>query len=287
MEISKKHPIIKIIGAGAAGIAVLNALNNMIDNQAELFAVDVDEETLRHCDCENKILLKDDILIDKMALEEIVESADMVIVTAGLGGQTGSRIASYIFEITNLEEILTVAFINEPFIFEGNIRINNAKKTLSAMEAYNGIIFNIPSDKIKTVLAKNTPMSDVMDTLNTALAQGITGLVDYALTPRKAVGIDDIVWGKGIAYFGAGTADDKDSVEQAVKDALNSPLQSVSIKGVKFLVLLIEGDENLHSINESIGLITNELGDSVKIYVGVKHNPSFGKELQIKIYALF
>lgn len=214
---------IKVIGVGGAGN---NAVNRMLDagiNCAEYYVVNTDSQILALSSCENKIQIGSALTkglgagadpdVGRAAAEEskemltrAVEGTDLLFITAGMGGGTGTGAAPVIAKIARDMKILTVAVVTEPFGFEGKKRMENTAKGLENLKKYVDTLIVIPNDKIKTVVAKNTPMKEALRVADEILKQGIRGIAELIVNPSLInldfADVKTILKDKGVAHLG-------------------------------------------------------------------------------------
>ncbi|MGN0824008.1 MAG: cell division protein FtsZ, partial [Candidatus Coproplasma sp.] len=257
---------IKVIGVGGAGN---NAVNRMIEagiNCAEYVVVNTDSQILALSKCENKIQIGRQLTkglgagaepeVGRQAAEEskdllndVIKGTDLLFITAGMGGGTGTGAAPVIAKIARDMKILTVAVVTEPFAFEGKKRMENTVKGLDSLKKYVDTLIVIPNDKIRTVVDKNTPMKEALRVADEILKQGIKGLAELIVNPALInldfADVKTILKDKGIAHLGIGVAKGDNRIIEAVRLAVNSPLLDTTIEGSKGVILNVVGGEDL------------------------------------------
>ena len=229
---------IKVIGVGGAGN---NAVNRMLDagiHSAEYYVVNTDSQILTLSPCENRIQIGSALTKglgagadpevgraaaeeSKNELTEAVKDTDLLFITAGMGGGTGTGAAPVIAKIARDLKILTIAVVTEPFSFEGKKRMENTAKGLDNLKKYVDTLIVIPNDKIKTVVAKNTPLTEAFRVADDILKQSIRGLTELIVNPSLInldfADVKTILKDKGIAHLGVGVAKGDNRIIEAVR----------------------------------------------------------------------
>lgn len=299
---------IKVIGVGGAGN---NAVNRMLDagiNCAEYYVVNTDSQILALSSCENKIQIGKDLTkglgagadpdVGRMAAEEskelltrAVEGTDLLFITAGMGGGTGTGAAPVIAKIARDMKILTVAVVTEPFSFEGKKRMENTVKGLENLKKYVDTLIVIPNDKIKTVVAKNTPMKEALRVADEILKQGIRGIAELIVNP-SLINLDfadvrTILKDKGVAHLGVGVAKGDNRIIEAVRVAVNSPLLETTIEGARGVILNVVGGDDLtfDEVSDAAELVKSVVDASANIIFGARIDPNVRDEVEITVIA--
>ena len=299
---------IKVIGVGGAGN---NAVNRMIEagvNVADYFVVNTDSQILALSPCKNKIQIGTALTkglgagaepeVGRMAAEEskdvlteAVRDTDLLFITAGMGGGTGTGAAPVIAKIARDMKILTVAVVTEPFAFEGKKRMENTMKGLENLKKYVDTLIIIPNDKIRTVVAKNTPMKEALRVADEILKQGIRGLAELIVNPALInldfADVKTILKDKGIAHLGVGVAKGENRIIEAVRVAVNSPLLETTIEGARGLILNVVGGEDLtfDEVNDAAELVRSVVDASANIIFGARIDPNVQDEVEITVIA--
>ena len=232
---------IKVIGVGGAGN---NAVNRMLEagiNCAEYYVVNTDSQILALSPCENKIQIGSALTkglgagaepeIGRQAAEEskdllteAIKDTDLLFITAGMGGGTGTGAAPVIAKIARDMKILTVAVVTEPFAFEGRKRMENTVKGLENLKKQVDTLVVIPNDKIRTVVAKNTPMKEALRVADEILKQGIKGIAELIVNPALInldfADVKTILKDRGVAHLGVGVAKGENRIIEAVRVAV-------------------------------------------------------------------
>ncbi|MDE6597200.1 MAG: cell division protein FtsZ [Clostridia bacterium] len=299
---------IKVIGVGGAGN---NAVNRMLDagiNCAEYYVVNTDSQILALSPCENKIQIGSSLTkglgagadpdIGRAAAEEskevltkAVENTDLLFITAGMGGGTGTGAAPVIAKIARDMKILTVAVVTEPFGFEGKKRMENTVKGLENLKKYVDTLIIIPNDKIKTVVAKNTPMREALRVADEILKQGIKGIAELIVNP-SLINLDfadvrTILKDKGIAHLGVGVAKGDNRIIEAVRVAVNCPLLETTIEGARGVILNVVGGDDLtfDEVADAAELVRSVVDASANIIFGARIDPNVRDEVEITVIA--
>lgn len=299
---------IKVIGVGGAGN---NAVNRMLEagiDSAEYYVVNTDSQILALSPCKNKIQIGANLTkglgagadpdIGRQAAEEskeelarAVRDTDLLFITAGMGGGTGTGAAPVIAKIARDLKILTVAVVTEPFNFEGRKRIENTAKGLDNLKKYVDTLIVIPNDKIKTVVAKNTPMTEALLVADEILKQGIRGIAELIVNP-SLINLDfadvrTILKDKGIAHLGVGVAKGDNRILEAVRVAVNCPLLETTIEGARGVILNVCGgaDLTIDEVEDAGELVKSVVDASANIIFGARIDPNVHDEVEITIIA--
>lgn len=299
---------IKVIGVGGAGN---NAVNRMLEariTSAEYYVVNTDSQILALSPCENKIQIGVGLTKglgagadpdvgraaaeeSKELLTEAVKGTDLLFITAGMGGGTGTGAAPVIAKIARDMKILTVAVVTEPFSFEGKKRMENTVKGLDNLKKYVDTLIVIPNDKIRTVVAKNTPMTEALKIADEILKQGIKGLSELIVNPALInldfADVKTILKDKGIAHLGVGVAKGDNRIIEAVRVAVNSPLLETTIEGARGVILNVVGGQDLtfDEVADAAELVKSVVDASANIIFGARIDPNVQDEVEITVIA--
>src|SRR6266576_1803063 len=270
---------IKVIGIGGGGV---NAVNRMIEaglRGVEFIAVNTDAQTLLMSDAEVKLDLGrettrglgagSDPEVGRSAtdehadeIEEILKGADMVFITAGEGGGTGTGGAPIVAEIARELGALTIGVVTRPFGFEGRRRATQADVGITELKKAVDTLIVVPNDRLLQVSDPNTPMVDAFRMADQVLFQGVDGITSLITTPGLInldfADVKTVMTGAGSALMGIGIGEGEDRAEEAAKGAISSPLLESSIEGAKGVLLSIAGptDLTLHEVNAAADAIT-------------------------------
>lgn len=278
-----------VVGVGGAGN---NAVNRMIDEGirgVEFVCINTDSQVLNSCKAPNRIQIGQKLtkglgagampeVGEKAAeesreeLAEAVRDADMVFVTCGMGGGTGTGAAPVVAQIAKEMGKLTVGIVTKPFGFEGKKRMNNAIGGIDKLKSCVDTLIVIPNDKLLAICDRRTTMPEALKKADEVLQQGVQGITDLINTPAL-INLDfaDVVTvmkDKGIAHIGIGTGRGDDKCVEAVKQAITSPLLETSIDGATHVILNISGDVSLIEANEAASYVQELAGEEANIIFG-------------------
>ena len=296
---------IKVIGVGGGGN---NAVNRMIEDGVkcvDFIAVNTDAQALVVTKAPHKIQIgkkglgagadpnvgKKSAEESREAIEESLRGADMVFVTAGMGGGTGTGAAPVIASIAKDLGILTVGIITKPFSFEGRSRMKNAEAGIEALKEHVDAIVSIPNDKLLQIIDKNTSILDTFREADRVLRQGVQGISDIIAVPGYIncdfADVVAIMKDAGIAHMGVGMAKGDNKAEEAVKMAIDSPLLETSIMGARGVLLNITGGKGLSMFDANIAAakVQEMVDPDAKIIFGVALDESLEDEIRITIIA--
>ncbi len=299
---------IKVIGVGGGGN---NAVNRMVEAQlkcVEYIAINTDKQALYTSKAEYKVQIGDKLTrglgaganpeIGKKAAEEskdeivkLLEGADMVFVTAGMGGGTGTGAAPLVAQLAKEMGILTVGVVTKPFVFEGKIRMKNAERGIEDLKANVDTLITIPNDKLLQLVQKNTSMLEAFSIADNVLKQGIQSISDLIAVPGLInldfADVTSIMKEQGLAHMGMGRAVGENRAVEAAREAIQSPLLETSIKGAKGVLLNITGGSNLglFEINEASTLVQESCDPEANIIFGASIREDLGDEISITVIA--
>ncbi len=299
---------IKVIGVGGAGN---NAVNRMIEagiTCSEFIVVNTDSQILALSPCENKIQIGTQLTKglgagadpdvgraaaeeSKDVLSEVIKGTDLLFITAGMGGGTGTGAAPVIAKIARDMKILTVAVVTEPFAFEGKKRMENTVKGLDNLKKYVDTLIVIPNDKIRTVIDKNTPMVEALRVADEILKQGIKGLAELIVNPSLInldfADVKTILKDRGIAHLGVGVAKGDNRIIEAVRVAVNCPLLETTIEGARGVILNVVGGNDLTftEVADAAELVRSVVDASANIIFGARIDPNVQDEVEITVIA--
>ncbi len=283
-------PSIKVIGVGGSGSNTVSRMAKFDIQGVELIAVNTDAQALRSCKANLKILIGKeitkglgtgmDVALGKMAAEEskeelskILKGADMVFITCGLGGGSGSGGAPVIAEIAKNLGILTVAVVTTPFSFEGAQRKKIADEALENFKGKIDSLLTISNDKLLKIIDEKTTVSSAFYICDEVLKEAVQGITDLILAPG-IINIDfasvlSIMKNSGNALFGVGKGLGENRAIQAAEKAISSPLLDFSIKGSKGVLFNASGqDITLNEIQEAAKVITKNVDPKAQIIFG-------------------
>ena len=293
---------ILVIGVGGAGN---NAVNRMVDENVqgvELVGVNTDRQALSLCKAETKIQIGEKLTkglgagakpeIGEAAVEEnreeiteLVQGSDMVFVTCGMGGGTGTGAAPIIAEISKGLGILTVGVVTKPFTFEGKPRMNNAMSGIARLQDQVDTMIVIPNDKLLQICDKRTTIPDALKNADEVLQQGVQGITDMIYNPGLInvdfADIQTVMRDKGIAHIGMGVADEE---LEAIKTAMESPLLETTVAGATDVIVNFAGAVGMLEAQQAVEYLKDEAGDDVNVIFGTV-NADFGDQISATIIA--
>lgn len=299
---------IKVVGIGGGGN---NAINRMIAaniKSAQFIAVNTDKQALYLSKAGVKIQLGEKLTRglgaggepevgekaaeeSKKELIEAISGADLLFITAGMGGGTGTGAAPVVAGIAKELGILTVAVVTRPFVFEGKNREANAKAGLANLRKYVDTLVIIPNDKLLQVVPKGTSMVEAFRVADDVLRQSIQGISDLIVTP-SLINLDfadvrSIMRNKGLAHMGIGRAKGENRMINAVRQAVSSPLLETTIEGATGVILYVIGgfDMALDEVNEAARLVQEVVDPSANIIFGAGVNPDLEEEVSVTVIA--
>lgn len=299
---------IKVIGVGGGGN---NAVNRMIDcgvRGIEFIAVNTDKQALNSSKAEQKLQIGEKLTKglgaganpeigmkaaeeNKNEITESLKEADMVFITAGMGGGTGTGAAPIVAEVAKELGILTVGVVTKPFTFEGKRRTNHAEKGLEELKSKVDTLVTIPNDRLLQVAEKKTTMVEAFSMADEVLKQGIQGISDLIAVPNLInldfADVKTIMYNQGIAHMGIGRASGENRAVEAAKQAIKSPLLETSINGAKAVLLNITGggDLGLFEVNEAADLIRQAVDQDANIIFGAGIEEDLKDEIKITVIA--
>ena len=298
---------IKVIGVGGAGC---NAVNRMVQyglQGVEFISVNTDKQALAMNKGDNKIQIGEKLTkglgagadpeIGRKAadesrdlIQEALRGADMVFITAGMGGGTGTGAAPIVAQCAKEMGILTVGVVTKPFTFEGRVRMRNAEAGIENLKPAVDTLITIPNDKLIALVGKAS-LPDALRVADDVLRQGIQGISDLIAVPSMSTldvaDVKTIMKEKGMAHMGIGTACGEKRASEAAKQAVESPLLETSIDGAKGILINITGgpDLSLLEVNEAAELIQQTADPDANIIFGADIDESMGDALRITVIA--
>ena len=295
-----------VIGVGGGGN---NAVNRMIDEGimgVEFVCVNTDKQHLSNRKAGNCIQIGEKLTkglgagadpeVGKAAAEEnreelteLVKGADMVFVTCGMGGGTGTGAAPVIAGIAKEMGILTVGIVTKPFRFEARSRMNNATSGIDELKKNVDTLIVIPNDKLLEIVDRRTSMPDALKKADEVLQQGVQGITDLINVPGLInldfADVQTVMKDKGIAHIGIGTGSGDDKCVEAVKEAISSPLLETTIEGASHVIINISGDVGLQEANDAAMYIEELTGENTNIIFGVMFPEAEDDSVKITVIA--
>ena len=299
---------LKVIGVGGGGT---NAVNRMIEAKiqgVEFIAINTDGQALNRSNADIRLRIGDSLtkglgaganpeIGQKAALESkdellgVLQGADMVFVTAGMGGGTGTGAAPVIAQMARELGALTVGVVTKPFLFEGRVRQIQAEKGVATLKENVDTLITIPNERLLQIVDKNTSIVEAFRMADDVLRQGVQGISDL-ITITGLINVDfadvkTIMSTAGSALMGIGTAKGENRAVQAAKSAINSALLETSIEGSKGVLLNITGSSNLTlaDVNEAAAIITEAADPDANIIFGAVIDESLGEDIRVTVIA--
>lgn len=299
---------IKVFGVGGGGT---NAINRMIESSltnVEFWAMNTDAQALKLCQAENKIQIGTKLTkglgaggnpaIGLKAAEEsrdeiaaAIEGSDMIFITCGMGGGTGTGAATIVAEVAKDLGILTVGVCTRPFTFEGRRRLSQAEQGIESLKQKVDALITIPNDKLLQVIERRTSVQDAFKQADEVLLQGVQGISDMITIPGLInvdfADVKNIMNSAGSALMGIGIASGEGRAAEAARKAIESPLIEASIHGASGIIFNVTGgpDLTLHEVHEAAGLIYELVQDDANIIIGAVIDPNFQNDVQITVIA--
>lgn len=300
--------VIKVVGIGGGGV---NAVNRMIEvglKGVEFIAINTDAQALLMSDADVKL----DIGREKTRglgaganpavgaeaaedhadeIEEVLKGADMVFVTAGEGGGTGTGGAPVVAKIARSLGALTIGVVTRPFAFEGKRRASSAEDGIANLREEVDTLIVIPNDKLLSISDRNVSMLDAFKQADQVLLQGVSGITDLITTPGLInldfADVKSVMSNAGSALMGIGSARGENRAVEAAELAVSSPLLEESIDGAQGVLLSIAGgsDLGLFEINEAAAMVSEAVHDDANIIFGATIDDALGDEVRVTVIA--
>jgi cell division protein FtsZ len=300
--------VIKVVGIGGGGT---NAVNRMINSGlqgVEFIAINTDAQALQMCDADQKIHIGEKITRglgagadpkigaeaaeeSKSDIEESLRGADMVFVTAGKGGGTGTGAAPVVAKIARESGALTVGVVTRPFAFEGRRRSTYAEEGIKKLRENVDALITIPNDRLLDVAEKRTTMMDAFKMADDVLRKGVQGITDLITVPGLInldfADVRTIMRDSGSALMGIGSSNSENRAAESAKAAISSPLLEASIEGATGIILNITGgsDLGLFEVNEAAEIVHNAAHQEANLIFGSVVDESFGDRVNVTVIA--
>jgi cell division protein FtsZ len=300
--------VIKVVGVGGGGT---NAVNRMVDaglRGVEFIAVNTDAQALAMCDADVKIHIGSKItrglgaganpdigyqaaIESKDELRDAIKGADMVFVTAGKGGGTGTGASPVIAELAKELGALTVGVVTRPFMFEGKRRARQAEDGIRELREKVDTLIIIPNDRLLQVVERRTSIIDAFKVADDVLRQGVQGITDLITVPGLInldfADVRTVMREAGSALMGIGVAGGENRAVEAAKAAISSPLLEASVEGAMGILLNITGgaDLGLFEVNEAAEIISSAADADCNIIFGAVVDPALGDEVRVTVIA--
>lgn len=304
----EKAAVIKVIGVGGGGC---NAVNRMVEAElkgVDFIAVNTDRQALNRCLAQTKIQIGEKLTrglgaganpeVGQKAAEEtldeitaLLDGADMVFITAGMGGGTGTGAAPIIAKAAKDMGILTVGVVTKPFSFEGSKRRRQAELGINFLKKYVDSLVIVPNDKLIDNSQRNTTMVQAFEMADDVLKQGVQGISDlisdYALINVDFADVKSVMTDRGIAHMGVGRGTGENRAQDAVKAAIESPLLETTINGAKAILLYVAGgyDLGMLEVSEIAGMVEEQADRDCILIFGAAVNEEMENEVAITVIA--
>ena len=295
-----------VVGVGGAGN---NAVNRMIDENiggVEFIGINTDKQALKLCKAPTALQVGEKLtkglgcgavpeVGEKAAeenLEEIAQAlkgADMVFVTCGMGGGSGTGAAPVVAKVAKEQGILTVGVVTKPFRFEARARMNNALGGIEKLKENVDTLIVIPNDKLLEIVDRRTTMPEALKKADEVLQQAVQGITDLinvpALINLDFADVQTVMKDKGVAHIGIGVAKGDDKANEAVQIAVTSPLLETTIEGASHVIINISGDISLAEANEAASYVQDLTGEDAEIIFGARYDDTYPDECTITVIA--
>ncbi len=299
---------IKVVGIGGAGC---NAVNRMIDANLQginFIAVNTDRQALNSSKAETKVQIGEKLTRGLGAggnpeigqrsaeesleiLEKFLKDSDMVFITAGMGGGTGTGAAPIIAKAAKMAGALTVGVVTRPFTFEGKKRKEHAELGIRFLKNYVDSLVVVPNDRLLQIAEKNTSMLQAFSMADEVLKQGVDGIAsligEAGIINLDFADVKTVMSDRGIAHMGVGRASGEGRVEAAIRTAVDSPLLETSISGARAVLLNVMGgyDLGMLEVNEAADYIAREADEDAIIIFGASIKEEMSEEISVTVIA--
>ena len=299
---------IKVIGIGGGGNNAVNRMINANIKSAQFVAINTDKQALLMSKAEVRLQIGEKLTrglgagaepdIGQKAAEEtkgiiaeMLKDSDLVFITAGMGGGTGTGAAPVVAQLAKEMGILTIAVVTKPFNFEGRKRMENAERGLENLRKYVDTLVVIPNDKLLKLVPKGTPIVEAFRYADDVLRQGIQGISDLIVTP-SLINLDfadvrSIMKNRGLAHMGIGHGKGDNKTIEAVRQAVSSPLLETTIEGATGVLINVKGgnDLALDEVYEAADLVKEVVDPTCNIIFGSGIDEGMNDEVEITIIA--
>ena len=295
---------IKVVGVGGAGGSAINRMKEVGLNGVEFVAINTDAQALKHSEADTKVHIGQGLGAGgdpdkgREAAEEsrenigkALEGADMVFITLGAGGGTGSGAGPIVAKEAKDRDILTVGVVTKPFTFEGAQRKNNADVAVSELSGEVDALITIPNDRLLQTIDPRTPLLETFKIADDVLRQGVQGIseliTEHALINLDFADVKAIMKNAGSALMGIGRASGENRAKEAARQAIESPLIEVKIDGARGVLFSVAGgyDMSMSEIQEAAEEITGAVSPDANIIFGASIRPELNDEIVITVVA--
>ncbi|GAB4112980.1 MAG: cell division protein FtsZ [Candidatus Caldatribacteriota bacterium] len=304
----QKFVNIKVIGVGGGGNNAIREMAKEGMSNLDLIAINTDLQALSLSGTENKLQIGKTITnglgtggnpdLGKKAAEEdkekitrILEKADIVFITAGMGGGTGTGASSVVAKIAKQQGILTIGVVTKPFSFEGKKRKLQAESGIEELKKEVDALITISNDRLLKIASKETSMKEAFEMADKVLRQSVQAIADLITIPGlinlDLADVKSVTQGAGLSLVGIGIGKGKKKAIAAANSAISSPLLEVSIKGAKSLLVNVTGglDMSLFEVNEIVGIISQAVGVDTNIVFGAIIDEEIKDEIRVSVIA--
>lgn len=295
-----------VVGVGGAGN---NAVNRMIDEKitgVEFIGVNTDKQALQLCRAPKLLQIGEKLtkglgagakpeVGEKAAeessedIKEALKGADMVFVTCGMGGGTGTGAAPIVAAITKEMGILTVGVVTKPFKFEARTRMTNALAGIEKLKEHVDTLIVIPNDKLLEIVDRRTTMPDALKKADEVLQQSVQGITDLINVPSVInldfADVQTVMKEKGIAHIGIGYGKGEDKAADAIKMAVESPLLETTLSGATDVILNISGDISIFDANDAASYVQEIAGEDINVIFGAMYNEDMSDSCTVTVIA--
>ena len=306
---SPQHAVIKVIGVGGGGG---NAVQHMVDKQidgVDFICANTDAQALQRMNSGTLLQLGNDVtkglgaganpergkqaaIEDKELLRESLEGADMVFITAGMGGGTGTGAAPIVAQISRELGILTVAVVTKPFPFEGKKRMNIAEQGIAELSEYVDSLITVPNEKLLSIMGQDTPLLQAFSTVDDVLLGAVQGIADLIIRPGM-INVDfadvrTVMSEMGMAMMGSGLAQGDNRAIEAAEAAVRSPLlEDIDISGARGLLVNIAAglDITLTEFSQVGSTVEDFASENATVVIGTVIDPEMGDEMRVTVVA--
>ncbi len=299
---------IKVLGIGGSGTNAVNRMTQLGIKGVEVISINTDAQALHNNQADRKVHIGKGVTkglgsgmnpdLGRQAaeesveeLEEVIDNADMIFITCGLGGGTGTGAAPIVAELAKNKSVLTVAVVTKPFTFEGSKRKEVAETGYDNLKDKVDAIISIHNDRILQIIDKKTSLIDAFKTVDEVLRQGIAGISDlittHGIVNADFADVKSIMMDAGTALMGIGRASGENRAQEAARAAINSPLLEMTIDGAKGVLFNITGGASLgmFEIDEAAKVITKSIDSDAKVKFGAVIDEAMGDEVRITVIA--
>ena len=295
-----------VVGVGGAGNNAVNSMNEENIAGVEFIGINTDKQALQFCKATTAMQIGEKLTkglgagarpeIGEKAAEEnqeelaqALKGADMVFVTCGMGGGTGTGAAPVVAKIAKDMGILTVGVVTKPFRFEAKTRMNNAIQGIEKLKSCVDTLIVIPNDKLLEIVDRRTTMPDALKKADEVLQQAVQGITDLinlpALINLDFADVQTVMIDKGIAHIGIGEGKGDDKAMEAVQQAVSSPLLETTIQGASHVIINVSGDISLMDANDAASYVQNLTGEDTNIIFGALYDDKEADYVRITVIA--